>query len=685
MRTRTSIVVVGAVLSTGLIAADMPPSQATDTGPTHYVALSDGIELALNVTVPEGCDAANPCPAVFEMSGYESGSADGKTPAGTLNDQFEDVTGQDPGLPLQGGTRASHGGFHDDEYAVVLASVRGTGCSGGEFDLFSWRSALDGREIIDGWIAQQPWSNGDIAIWGHSYSGITGTMVAATQPEHLRVVSVSGLIGDVYRDIVYPGGITNYGFPLLWTGAVRPAYDVGGGVGGGLYPAPQQDCLENQATKSRTVFDEPLIQGLDDQDSEWYRSRSLVTWTDKIEVPVHVTAAYQDEQTGPRGPTNVFDHLPDTISRRLQLTNGDHGTQTDSQMVKDRLAWIDYWMLGRNLPHPREAAAFEFAAPQTCDKTRSDGRTNRGKGKGKPAPDEPGDCDNVYGDLRDHFGPRDVPTTTVRVRLGHRGADRIENGEVVERQAVGELTSDAFPLTETRFTDLYLSADGTATFDREAVVAGDVSWLHGSRRQAYSYQAGVNNGGEVTAADGPDQATFAVTFDEPTVIAGPITATLNITATAPDTELFVQLVDLAPTGEQLFLQRGMLKASHRAMDEGLSDRTADGRIYRPWRPHVNPTLITPGETIEYLIDVFPVGHVFLPGHQLVVKVHAPPIDDNDYNYVPKTVPGQNTLSTSPEAPSRLMLPIVPLDEVQHLDLDVAPCQYSAMRCVTAGA
>ena len=678
MRTRTSIALVSALgmLGTAVIAADTPPSQASDTGPTHYVALSDGIEIAINVTVPDGCDETNPCPAVFEMSGYESGSADGKTPAGTMNDQFEDATGQDPGLPLQGGTRAAHGGFHDDEYAVVLASVRGTGCSGGEFDLFSWRSALDGREIIDGWIAQQPWSNGDVAIWGHSYSGITGTMVAATQPEHLRVVSVSGLIGDTYRDIVYPGGITNYGFPLLWTGAIRPAYDVGGGVGGGIYPTPQQDCVENQATKSRTIFDEPLVQGLDDQDSEWYRSRSLVTWTDKIEVPVHVTAAYQDEQTGPRGPTNVFDNLPDDISKRLQLSNGDHGTQTDAQMVKDRLAWIDYWMLGRNLPHPREAAAFEFAAPQTCDATDG-GATNPGNGKGtgkKPAPDpEPTDCEVVYGDLRDHFGPRDVPTTTVRVRLGHQGT-----------KAVGELTSDAFPLSQTQFTDLFLSADGTATFDQASVVAGDVTWVNGSRRQAYSYQAGKNEGGEFTAADGPDQATFAVTFDEPTVIAGPITATLNIASTAPDTELFVQLVDLAPTGEQLFLQRGMLKASHRAIDEGLSDHTADGRIYRPWRPHVNPTLVTPGETVSYLIDIFPVGHVFLPGHQLVVKVHAPPIDDNDYNYVPKTIPGQNTLSTSTEAPSSLMLPMIPLSEVANLDLDVAPCAYKQMRCVTAG-
>ena len=132
-------------------------------------------------------------------------------------------------------------------------------------------------------------------------------------------------------------------------------------------------------------------------------------------------------------------------------------------------------------------------------------------------------------------------------------------------------------------------------------------------------------------------------FDEPTAIAGPITANLFVASSAPDTELFVQLIDRAPDGTLLYLNRGMLRASHRQIDRSQSQLTADGRIYRPWRPHTERALVTPGEVVDYLIDVFPVGHVFLPGHELVVKVHAPPLDDNDYAYVQKTLPGVNTL------------------------------------------
>lgn len=598
------------VLSLTILLGCAATAQAA---PTHYVTMSDGASIAVNVKVPEHCTAATPCPATFEMSGYESGSDDGRTPIGDV----ADATGLDQ-LPAQTGTREAHAKYFDDRYVTVLANLRGTGCSSGEFDLFSWRSALDGREVIDNWIAEQPWSNGDVAIFGHSYSGITGTMVAATRPQHLRAISVSGLIGDLYRDIVYPGGVTNYGFPLLWTGAVRPVYDIGGGTAGGLIPpeSTSAQCAANQAGRSRTVTEDPLIHGLDDTDSEWYRTRSLVTYAERIEVPVHVTAAYQDEQTGGRGPTNVFDHLPAGIAKRLVLVNGEHGTQTDPHLMKDRAAWLDHWLLGR------------------------------------------GELDGA---------------TTSRVLLGYQG----------EGKVVGEIASDGFPLGQTQFTDVYATADGLSP-DAPAE-AGEKTWVNGSRRQSYAHLAGSDTGGEVTSPTGPDEVELAMRFDEATAIAGPITANLFVSSSAPDTELFVQLIDRAPDGSMLYLNRGMLRASHRAIDASQSQFTADGRIYRPYRPHTERSLVAPGEVVDYLIDIFPVGHVFLPGHELVVKVHAPPLDDNDYAYVQKTLPGANTLHFGPDTPSRLMLPVIPMAAVSGFEPPPGPCAYASMRCVKGGA
>jgi putative CocE/NonD family hydrolase len=190
------------------------------------------VPIAVGVQLPNGYVPGRRYPTIFEISGYDGASAQGGTLA------------KDHGIPAapQGDSRQLTQRF-EGEYVTVHASVRGTGCSGGQFDLFSWRSAEDGNEIVDHWIPRQPWSNGDVAIVGHSYSGITGYLVAATQPAHLRAMSVSGLIDDLYRGIVYPGGVPNYGFPLLWAGAVRPVYDVSGGVAPGLVrePAPGDD------------------------------------------------------------------------------------------------------------------------------------------------------------------------------------------------------------------------------------------------------------------------------------------------------------------------------------------------------------------------------------------------------------------------------------------------------------
>ena len=181
--------------------------------PTGYVTVSDGTSIAVNVRMPTNYVAGQRYPTIFEMSGYDGGSADD----GTLMNDFglvpvaEQLPGGSP-LPTDDSRQLTD--RFNGEYVTVHASVRGTGCSSGEFDIFSTRSALDGKEIIDGWIAEQPWSNGDVGIVGHSYGGITGFMVAATQPQHLRAMSVSGLIDDLYRGLVYPGGVTNYGFPL---------------------------------------------------------------------------------------------------------------------------------------------------------------------------------------------------------------------------------------------------------------------------------------------------------------------------------------------------------------------------------------------------------------------------------------------------------------------------------------
>ena len=616
---RTALLSAVAALATTLALVVAPNAQAA---PDDFVRMSDGIEIAVSVTLPKGYQEGRRYPTLFEMSGYDGGSAQGNT----LADDF----GVPPEVPVvpHGDSRQVTDKF--TEYVVVHASVRGTGCSGGTFDLFSTKSAQDGKEIIDGWIPKQPWSNGDVAIIGHSYGGITGFMVAATQPTHLRAASLSGLIDDLYRGIVYPGGVSNYGFPLAWTGALRPAYDVAGGLAPGLVRPQEDDQVEDRqarcagaaTTKNRSVLDDPLLQGLTPTDSEWYRARSLVSYADRIRVPLHITGAYQDEQTGPRGFTHLFQASANAPYRRLLLLNGDHNSQnpglTGPEVWTDRKAWIDHFLRGA--------------------------------------------------------GRRPQRTSVTTLWEWHRD----DEGVLVSN---GRTDSRTWPLETTRFTNVFLQADGGLS-TAKPTAGGTVDYVAGSPRQSWSYQAGPTAGSPLTTADGPDQALFrSAPMKAPVAIAGPITANLLLSTTAPDTDLFVQLVDEGPDGSRTYLQRGLLKASHRAIDPARSHRTPDGRIYRPWRPHTNPVNPTPGDVVDYLVEIFPVSHVFRPGHRLVVLVHTPPLLDSFYIYAPhRPLPGINTIHVGPDRPSRLMLPVVPTPKLGP----ERPCGgQEAVRCVPA--
>jgi predicted acyl esterase len=205
--------------------------------------------------------------------------------------------------------------------------------------------------------------------------------------------------------------------------------------------------------------------------------------------------------------------------------------------------------------------------------------------------------------------------------------------------------------------------------------------VSGTKRQSWSYQAGGTVGPPITTAQGPDELTYrSEPFNTASALAGPISATLYAQATGIDTEFFVDLIDEGPDGTHTYLQRGLLRASHRAVDDSRSDKTPGGEIYRPFHPHTNPTNIAPGETNKYVVEVFPVGHVFRPGHRLVVKISAPPVVDSYYAYIPRSAPTINTLLSGPDTPSHILLPFVPLTGVQ-LGPELACGAQEAVRCV----
>src|ERR1700753_2281549 len=63
------------------------------------------------------------------------------------------------------------GHFTERGYAFLPQDVRGKFRSGGEVNAFVHE--IDGGYDTIQWITEQPWSNGDVGMWGDSYYGFT--------------------------------------------------------------------------------------------------------------------------------------------------------------------------------------------------------------------------------------------------------------------------------------------------------------------------------------------------------------------------------------------------------------------------------------------------------------------------------------------------------------------------------
>jgi putative CocE/NonD family hydrolase len=552
-----------------------------------YLPVADGTDIAVTVHYPQGFkdDPDRKWPALFGLDGY-------------------------------GGAKQPNDGtfMSSNKYVAVYASVRGTGCSGGKFDLFSWQSAQDGKYLIDDWIAKQPWSDGRVGIWGHSYAGLMGFLVAATSPEHLYGTAVSGLIDDFYRGILYPGGVPNSGFPIAWGAGVRPLVEAeGDGQAQLTDDACRTHFLEHQMGDYIPPPDLAIgsYAEMEAGEETWSIQHALIRRVDGITAPIQVGQQFQDEQTGPRGGHVLFGAIHG-VPKRLVMSNGRHNP---NDPTATKAAWLDCWVIDR--------------------------------GHGCGATTDPDQRVLIHFDTRKSTSGAQVRNTPYR-------------------------TSD-WPVPETDWQRYFLRTDGQLS-NTDPGAIGAVAYATTATDQRVTLNMGDpagagmtedKNTGAATEGGAPNQAVWTLPIKDTTALAGPIDLTLWARLSSVDTDFFVDLIDKAPDGTQFYLQRGLLRSSFREVDPARSERVASGphrgEIYRPYHPFVNPTTVLPDVPIKYEIEVFPVAQVLRKGHQLVVRVHAPPLNDplSTYSYPPEQAPGVVQILQDADHPSSILLPFLP--------------------------
>ncbi|GGY11079.1 hydrolase [Streptomyces hiroshimensis] len=93
--------------------------------------------------------------------------------------------------------------FAEQGFHVVIQSCRGTGGSGGRFDL--WRNeAADGLATVS-WLREQPWFTGTLGTVGPSYLGYVQWALALDPPPELKAMVVQVGLHDPYA-LFHAGG-----------------------------------------------------------------------------------------------------------------------------------------------------------------------------------------------------------------------------------------------------------------------------------------------------------------------------------------------------------------------------------------------------------------------------------------------------------------------------------------------
>lgn len=106
-------------------------------------------------------------------------------------------------------------------YVVVRIDGPGTCNSPGIIDVASFEESKAFYDAIE-WVAGNPWSNGNVGLWGASYYALNQFGVAALQPPSLKAMIAVAGDHDSYRDTLYNGGIFNQGFMVAWWAGVKP-------------------------------------------------------------------------------------------------------------------------------------------------------------------------------------------------------------------------------------------------------------------------------------------------------------------------------------------------------------------------------------------------------------------------------------------------------------------------------
>lgn len=171
---------------------------------SEYVAMPDGIHLAVDYALPEGLPVGERVPAILIQTRYWRALH-------VLHPSFSERDFDEQ--------HAFKSFFCARGYAVIVVDVRGTGASFGT-QPHPWAppEVADMSNLVD-WVTAQPWSSGSVGGYGISYDGVTAYLLAGIGHPAVRACAPWFTEFDLFTDNPFPGGVFNEHFVQAWSDA----------------------------------------------------------------------------------------------------------------------------------------------------------------------------------------------------------------------------------------------------------------------------------------------------------------------------------------------------------------------------------------------------------------------------------------------------------------------------------
>lgn len=277
-----------------------------------WIPMKDGTRLAATLFIPKALRADEKFPPLLEYLPYRK----------------DDFTAYGD---------ARHAWFAQRGIAGARVDIRGTGRSEGHTPPreYSAIELSDGEEVI-AWLARQPWSNGNVGMYGISWGGFNALQMAMRHPPALKAILSACSTNDLFlNDVRFMDGIMHV-----------DQYEMAIDLLNAIPPSP--DFRVDEKTLEQRFDNEPwfVVYKRHQRDGAFWKEpeRGLET----IDVPVFLLGGFYDgyRDSIPR----MMEGLKSPVKAMIGPWNHvfPDGSAWEPRIEwRDRaVAWWDHWLKG---------------------------------------------------------------------------------------------------------------------------------------------------------------------------------------------------------------------------------------------------------------------------------------------------------------------------------------------------